>query len=519
MVLIDWIILLGYLAGMILLSVFVGRGHKDIDDYYVSGRKLPWWAIAISTMATQTSAVSFISLPAFVAVKKGGGLTWLQYELAVPLAIILVISLLIPHFRKLRLISVYEYLELRFNSAVKYLVSFVFLISRGLATGVGIYAVALVLSVCLNLPVWSTILIIGAVTIIYDTIGGMTAVVYSDVIQTIILVVGIIISILFAIDLTGGIDDILALFPADRLNAIDLSLGLDGKSDMSFWAFLFGGIFIYTSYYGTDQSQVQRELSSRTVEETKKSLIFNGIVRFPLTLLYTAFGISLFAVYYHTPELQQMVTSENPDYLVPNFILMLPAGVKGLLFASLLAAAMSSLDSALNSISAVTMQDLIRPVFKLKANEVVLSRVVTLIWGSLITFFAFYVGQIADTVLEGINKIGSAFYGPVVAAFIIGMVFKKIQPKPVFIGILSGVLFNLGLWILLPQVSWVWWNFTGFIVTVCIAAALSLNYVPEIVNRKHLFIPKWEKSFYYLTAYFILMLLILTAITLLSSRW
>jgi sodium-coupled monocarboxylate transporter 8/12 len=224
-------------------------------------------------------------------------------------------------------------------------------------------------------------------------------------------------------------------------------------------------------------------------------------------------------VYYNSPELQHAVTSENPDYLVPHFILMLPAGLKGLLFASLLAAAMSSLDSAINSISAVTMQDLIRPVFRPKSNEVALSRIVTLIWGGLITFFAFYAGQIADTVLEGINKIGSAFYGPVVAAFIIGMVFKKIQPKPVFIGILSGVLFNLGLWILLPQVSWVWWNFTGFIITVLIAVALSLNYIPEIVNRKHLFIPKWEKSFYYLTAYFILMLLIIASITFFSGRW
>ena len=194
----DWVIILTYMSAMIGLSVYLGRSQSSEEDYFVGGRKLSWWSVGMSTMATQTSAISFISIPAFVALKEGGGLTWLQYELAVPLAIILVMAFLIPFFRKLKLVSVYEYLEWRYDPSLRSLVSLVFLISRGLSTGVGVYASGIVLSVCLGIPLWLTIVILGVVTVIYDTIGGITAVVYSDVIQMVILVGGIIICIIYA---------------------------------------------------------------------------------------------------------------------------------------------------------------------------------------------------------------------------------------------------------------------------------------------------------------------------------
>ncbi|NOQ86502.1 MAG: sodium:proline symporter, partial [Deltaproteobacteria bacterium] len=141
----DWIIIILYFAGMISMSVYLGRGQSNQDDYYVGGRNLPWWAVGISTMATQTSAISFISIPAFVALKPGGGISWLQSELAVPLAIIAISVLLLPFFRKLELISVYEYLELRFGSSIRYLISGVFLFSRSLGSAVALYASAIIL--------------------------------------------------------------------------------------------------------------------------------------------------------------------------------------------------------------------------------------------------------------------------------------------------------------------------------------------------------------------------------------
>jgi len=289
----DWTIVILYAAAMIGLSLFLSRGQRFQEDYYVGGRNLPWWAIGLSTMATQTSAISFISISAFVALKPGGGLTWLQYELAVPLAMIGVAMLLLPFFRRLGLISVYEYLEHRFGSSVRYLLSAVFLLSRALGTGVGLYASGLVLAVILDLELWITILTMGLITLIYDTIGGIKGVVYSDVVQSVILLAGIFITIGFALEHLDGMGSVLALIPAERWQALDPAWGLFGESAAPFWGFLVGGLFLYMSYYGADQSQVQRELSASSVADTRRSLYLNGFARFPLTLGYVIMGLTL----------------------------------------------------------------------------------------------------------------------------------------------------------------------------------------------------------------------------------
>lgn len=466
----DWLIIAVYLAGMVALSVWLGRRQSSQEDYFVGGRKLSWWAVGLSTMATQASAISFISIPAFVALKPGGGLTWLQYELAVPLSIIVVMVFLVPLFRRLELVSVYEYLEHRYNPSVRTMVSFIFLLSRGLGTGIGVYASAIVLSVCLGTPLWATIFLIGGVTIVYDTIGGITAVVYSDTIQMGVLFLGIALCVFYASHLSGGLTEVIASFPITRRKAVDFSTGLGDASQGPFWGFLLGGFFLYTSYYGTDQSQVQRELSAETIKGTKLSLVLNGFARFPFTLLYCMLGIAMWAVYQNSPELVTSIPYGQPDYLVPRFILLfLPPGVRALIFAAILAAAMSSLDSALNSLSAATVRDFIEPRLASKRNILLISKITTVGWGLLITGFAFLTGHISDTVIEGINKIGSAFYGPILAAFLVGVLFRLPTPLSILIGIPAGVAFNLVLWATRPDVHWMWWNLSGFVVTAAIA--------------------------------------------------
>ena len=516
----DWVIISIYLSAMIALSVYLGKGQSSEEDYFVGGRKLSWWSVGMSTMATQTSAISFISIPAFVALKEGGGLTWLQYELAVPLAIILVMAFLIPFFRKLKLVSVYEYLEWRYDPSVRSLVSLVFLISRGLSTGVGVYASGIVLSVCLGIPLWLTIVIIGVVTVIYDTIGGITAVVYSDVIQMVILVGGIITCIIYAEEMIGSPADVWAAFPEVRRIAIDPATGLGGgEYSVPFWAFLIGGIFLYTSYYGTDQSQVQRELSAATTADTKKSLLLNGFARFPLTALYVILGVVMFAVYQNSPDLRFQVPYDKPDYLVPQFILLhIPQGLRALIFASLLSAAMSSLDSALNSLSAATVHDFIAPRLKDKDRLLLVSKLTTVGWGILITGFAFVVGGISETVIESINKIGSAFSGPILAAFAVGVLSKKATANSIIAGIVCGVGLNLFFWVCIPCVFWMWWNFFGFLVAVCVSFLASLSSAPpskdisdyvlrgsELIRTER----RWISSYITLVIYFCLMLIFL----------
>jgi len=473
---IDWSIIFFYLILMVGLSVYLGRGQKSEEDYYVGGRNLPWWAVGVSTMATQTSAVSFISIPAFIVLKPNGGLTFLQYELALPLALIVVMALLIPFFRKLELVSVYEYLELRFGPSVRYLLSAVFLISRALATGIGVYAIAIVLSVCLGIPLWVNILIIGIVTIIYDVIGGISAVVYSDVIQGVVLLAGIVICIVYASISVGGFENIFVSLPLERWETIDFSIGLGDGSTMPFWGLFIGGFFLYISYYGTDQSQVQRELSAPSIDDTRLSLLLNALGRFPLTVLYVFMGISVGAVYMQSSELQSSIPNDHLDYLLPQYILLhLPPGIRSILFASILAAAMSSLDSALNSLSASTMHDFIGKWGKLPEEKIMLmSKLTTIIWGVIITGFAFIVGDISDTVVEGINMIGSAFYGPILASFLMGLLSRRANAAGVFAGVLAGVGFNLFLWFAIPEVFWMWWNFFGLLVSIITTLIISM---------------------------------------------
>ncbi len=482
----DWTVLAAYMAGMILLSVYLGRGQSSQEDYYVGGRDLPWWAVGISTMATQTSAISFISLPAFVAMREGGGLTWLQYELAVPLAMIFIMIFLIPFFRKLELISVYEYLELRFGPGTRSLLAAVFLISRGLGTGVGVYASAIVLSVCLGMELWAMILLIGVVTLIYDTIGGMKAVVYSDVIQMVILVGGIFLSIGYALGEVGGWSAALAAHDPARFVALDPSTGLGDGGKYPLWGFMFGGFFLYASYYGCDQSQAQRELSAPTLADTKYSLVFNGFARLPLTLAYIALGLTAGAVFTSNPEARALLVEGKPDYMVPTFVMhYLPHGIKALIFAAILAAAMSSLDSSLNSLSASTMRDFVeRYVVRSKDGSAPLwaGKVTTVAWGLLIIGFAFLLGG-EDTVVERINKVGSAFYGPILAAFLAGVTLRRVNGPGMVVGICVGVAVNLMLWLGgdhlrawfgIEPIFWMWWNLIGCVVSMVTALLVSL---------------------------------------------
>lgn len=475
----DWIVILAYLAGMIALSAWLSRGQKSEADYYVGGRALPWWALSLSTMATQSSANSFLGIPAFVALAPGGGLTWLQYELALPFAVIVLMLFLVPIFRGLHLISVYEYLEKRFDRGTRLLMSGVFLVSRGLATGVAVYAAALVLQVCTGLPLWASIVLMGGITVIYDTLGGMKAVVWSDVIQMFVLFAGIFICGWVALGMVGGWPEAVAAHAPERLAGIELGHGFGDGARTPFWGFMIGGLVLYLSYYGVDQSQVQRQLAAPSVRDAKRTLIFNGVARFPLTLLYALLGLAIGAVYHGSAELRAAVPEARLDYLVPRFIeLYLPAGARGLLVAAILAAAMSSLDSALNSLSASTLQDFVAPRVS-AARRLLASRIVTAGWGVAITAFAFVVGDISTTVVEGINRLGALFYGPLLAAFASGILDRRARGPGVIAGVVAGVGVNVVLLVFFPaELFWMWWNVTGLIVAAAVTAIVSRLLAP-----------------------------------------
>lgn len=516
----DWSIIGAYIAGLLLLSAVLSRRHRGEADYYVGGRRLPWWAVGLSTMATQSSAISFLGIPAYVALRQGGGLNWLQYELAVPLAMIAVMALLVPFFRRLELISVYEYLELRFGRASRLLLSALFQLSRGLATGVAIYGAGILLSVVLGLPVWATILLIAGVTVIYDTLGGMEAVVYSDVVQMALLVLGLGLCVGLALHRVGGLGEALRLLPAERLTVLGGGSGLGDGAGAPFWGFLFGGLLLYFSYYGVDQSQVQRELSAPNEGETRYSLLLNGLARLPLTMLYLLLGVAVGAVYHENPLLRAAVDRHgSPDYLVPEFLLMhLPQGLRALIVAAILAAAMSSLDSAINSLSAATVRDFIDR--GRAEGKIITAKLVTFFWGTLVTLSALWFASQSGvrTLVEQINRVGSAFYGPVVAAFVAGILSKRTTERGVIAGVLAGVAVNAAVIFALPGVFWMWWNPLGFFVALALPLLLrrtsTVKTPPELeaytLNWKAILGRErpWRRSHALLAAWFLLTLLV-----------
>ena len=485
----DWTVVAVYMLGMIGLSAVIGRRQASGRDYYLGGNRVSPWATALSTMATQCSTNSLLGAPAFVIA--GGGLLWLQYELALPLAMVGVMLFLLPFFRQHRVISVYEFLEIRFGPGSRTLLSVLFQVLRAFATGVTVYGIALVLQVLTGMDLWVAVLLLGAVTVLYDLLGGIRAVIYSDVIQMVLLYGGIAVCMVMALRLVGGWSEMWAAFPADKAVPLDFSgWGLREGQTFTFWPMLLGGFFLYLGYYGCDQTQVQRELSTRSVDDTNMSLFINGLLRFPLVLSYCLVGVAIGAFLHLNPDFVQhlMVGAETePNYnrIVPVFCVQyLPHGVIGLIMVSLFAAAMSSLDSTINSLSATTMRDIVQRFFVRREMppraELLVSRLLTVFWGGVCMAFSFSVSRISGSIIESINKISSLANGPILATFLLATLTRRANDAGVMIGIVTGFTVNVLVWLLLPGVSWLWWNVLGCFVTFGVGYVASLFFQARI---------------------------------------
>lgn len=489
----DWVIVALYLTGMIGLSVHLSRGQKTIEDYYLGGNRMKWWHISLSTMATQCSTNSLLGAPAFVAFSAGGGLIWLQYELAVPLAMVFAMIFLFPFYRKAKVVSIYEYLELRFGPGSRTVLSILFQFLRAFSTGVTVYGISLVIHKCMGLPLAASIILLAVITVIYDSIGGIKAVVASDVIQMVVLVFGVFLIGYFAVDMMGGFGEVFRYADKSRLSTVDFSHhGLGDGSTFAFWPMLLGGFFLYVSYYGCDQTQVQRELSSTSIDDSRRSLFMNGILRFPLVLLYCFTGVAIGAYAIKHPEFLSLLPFKSGgvrefNLAAPAFVLeFLPHGAIGLIMVALFAAAMSSLDSTINSLSAMTERDILEPFFpRMKSEKARLwrSKIATVFWGAVCTVFAFFVSDVSDSIIESINKIGSLINGPILATFLLAILTKRATGEGVVTGIICGFAVNLLLWKFSPGISWLWWNVIGCGITFVLGYAISL-FFPKPSSEK-----------------------------------
>jgi SSS family solute:Na+ symporter len=472
---VDWIIVAVYLAGMLALAAFVGAKQNSRKDYYLGGNTMSPLSLATSTIATQCSTNSLLGAPAFVGFVGGGGLIWLQYELAVPLAMLLLVYLL-GTMRRSGHVSAYAFLEERLGTEARLLASTTFLVFRGVATGVTVYGVAVVVTLLVDVSYTQAVLLLMGVTIIYDVLGGMRAVVISDVLQMLLILAAVCFSLFLLADAVGGWQQILT-FHADtqRLQALQFDSGLRGEGNYGFWPMLIGGGFLYMAYYGCDQSQAQRVLASRSAQDAQRVLLYNGLLRFPMVLLYCVLGLAL-GVYASIDAnfVEALPLSElgTPNYnlVYPVYVLQsFPPVMVGLVMVGIFAAAMSSIDSALNSLSAATMEDYVNRSGRLSERAAFLaSKFATLAWGLFAIAFSYQVESIAPTVLEAINKIGSIANGPLLALFLTALFLPGVGQRRAAMGFMAGFAANLLLWLFAPQISWLWWNVSGCLVSMLV---------------------------------------------------
>jgi len=500
----DAVVVSTYLLAVIAMSFVIARRQRTGDDYFLAGRRVAGPLLAMSILANQVSAVSLIGAPSFVALREGGGLRWLQYELALPLAMLVVIVVLLPELRSVPGSSIYAYAERRFGPPTRRALAGAFLLSRGLSLGVILYASSLVVSQALGVSLETALLVIGVLSVFYTSLGGIVADIWSDALQLVLLWGGTLVSALFVIEEHGSA--VLWAIPPERMQGlVTNSAGLGPGGDFALWPMLFGGVFLYASYYGCDQSQAQRLLTSRDDHSARRALVLNGLLRFPLVLTYCSFGLLLAGLLRVDPAFAAAMQDQAPDRLVPIFMMnYLPTGLRGLLLAALLAAAMSSIDSALNSLAAVTLEDVFdRPS---AAQGVWLSRGVSLLWGVFAVVSGLFFARSGTGVLELVNQVGSAFYGPVLAVFVLGALVPAVEGRGALLGLAAGLAANFALAGGAPQVSWLWWNVVGFLAAA--AVALASTRAPLALSRRAW--PRREAAL--LLGAFVLMLAFLAAL-------
>lgn len=293
----DWVVLIASLVFIIGYGVWKSRGQKNIREFLLADRSMRWWTVALSVMATQASAITFISTPgqAFV-----DGMRFVQFYFGLPLAMIILSMSAVPLYHKLNVFTAYEFLEQRFDLKTRALAAFLFLIQRGLAAGLTIYAPAIILSLLLGWDLYLTNLAIGGLVIVYTASGGSKAVSWTQVHQVIVIFVG----------MSAAFGVMVSMLPADvsffdaltiagksgKLNAVDFSVDLDNR--YSFWSGLIGGLFLQLSYFGTDQSQVGRYLGGQSVTQSRLGLLFNGIAKIPMQFIILFLGAFLYVIYF-----------------------------------------------------------------------------------------------------------------------------------------------------------------------------------------------------------------------------
>lgn len=492
--LIDLLVVFGYLAGTTALGVWLGRNQKNSRDYFVADRNLPWWAVMFSIVAAETSALTFISIPGLAYI---GNLGFLQVCAGYIVGRVVVAFVLLPRYFQGDLVTAYTLLGTRFGPETRRFTSIVFMVTRAMADSVRVFASAIPIALIIGpgmpkqfvMP--AAILVLGALTIVYTWRGGMRAVVWTELLQAgVYMTGGVSAVILLGLASTGGWGHIIeSARAAGKLQLLDFYLGLDRPHTL--WAGVIGGAFLTMASHGTDQTIVQRMLSSRSLKDAQRAIIGSGIVVFLLMSLFLMVGMGLWSFY-------SAGDFGTPDVIFPTFIVQqMPHGLIGLLLASIIAATMSTHSGAINSLAAATTHDIYMPLTRRGADEAATfraGRLFALAWGVVLTAGALLFPEGKTPVVVVALSIASFTQGALLGGFALGILNRRAVQRDAILGMSLGILtmafvvFAKPLSAAYPalgsvlgpfaNVAWPWYVLIGLSITLATGSLSALTHGP-----------------------------------------
>jgi SSS family solute:Na+ symporter len=502
----DAIVLIAYLVGTTALGLWVGRRQRDAKDYFVADRAIPWWAVMLSIVASETSALTFISTPglSYGNAPGFGNLGFLQVVAGYILGRIVVATVLLPRYFQGNLVTAYALLETRFGLATRRFTSIVFMITRGLADSVRVFATAIPVALIIGPSVTNqayvmpmSVLLLGFLTVVYTYKGGMKAVVWTELVQATVYISGGAAALFILGRLVpGGWSAIWSSAgSAGKTSAVDFNFTLSNPHTV--WAGLIGGAFLAMASHGTDQLIVQRLMSSRSLKDAQRAIIGSGLVVFCQFFLFLAIGLGLWAFY-------QGRTFTATDAIFPTFILEhMPAGLVGLIVAAIVAATMSTHSGAINSLAGATTHDIYLPLSKRSVDDpqtLKMGRLFALIWGVVLTLGALLFPEDTKTpVVVVALGIASFTYGGLLGGFFLGIFWRRAIQRDAILGMsvaistMAFIVFARPISAAFPPlastlapfagIAWPWYVLIGTTITLVVGILSSLTHPDPAVDR------------------------------------
>ena len=458
-----------YLCLIVWLGASFATRQTSASEYFLIGRSVPWWAVCFTVVATETSTLTFIGIPA-QTYAAGGNFTFLQLALGYIAGRFIVSAIFIPKYFARELMTSYEVLHERFGAPVRNLGSAMFLLTRSAADGIRLFATSAVVATLVGVPVWGAILVLGIAMIVYTFYGGASAVIWTDVIQMFVYLAGALIVFWFALaGVPGGLREVLD-FGAASGRFVMFDLRLDFFRAYTFWAGLVGGVALTLATHGTDQFLVQRLLTARSRQQAQVGLSLSGILVFLQFGLFLFIGVTLATFYQHVAA----PTLGRPDMLIPAFVRdYVPAGFAGFVVAAIVAAALSP---SINSLAATTVNDFYLKYWKPKASDADMLRVAhraTVGWGMVQIGIALLATQLNQSVLDAGLAVLGLGAGPVLGAFLVAVMRRRVEAWPVALSMLVAWVTVWSVWAF-TAVAWPWYAVTGASITVLLSLASTM---------------------------------------------